>query len=201
MAMSEWLEMIEELESDGLEVARCGRTYQPDPTRGDGYWCGVHGVAKCRCELRRWGKFGAAGVLFFHRESQRFLLNERSHVIHHGGTWSTLGGALDRDESALEGALREASEECGEVPEDFELLAEVVSTTHGIEGSWTYSTFAVEVTEAFKPEAGDWESAGSAWLTLSEIATRKLHPGFRQTFPVLVAEMYAVGAFRQEVGR
>ena len=202
---SEATALIEELEAfladaDSTEtyVSRgTGKTYKANPDKGDGYWCPDHeGGCYRRCDSRRWGKFGAAGVLFFHRATGTFLLNQRSRAIHHGGSWSTLGGAIDRNETPYAGALREAAEEIGDLPETLTKRIEITATTEGKHSDWTYTTFVVEVEDRWTPEGGDWESIGNEWVTLSEIAVLRLHPGFKANFHTILAEMYRQGLFR-----
>jgi 8-oxo-dGTP pyrophosphatase MutT (NUDIX family) len=174
-----------------------GEVHKTNTDKGDGYWCGTHEFScSWKCQDRRWGKFGAAGVLFFHRESQTFLLNQRSKAIHHGGTFSTLGGAIDRNEEPFEGAMREAEEEIGHIPTSYWQMAAHEDTTSGMHSDWTYTTFVVEVEEQWTPESGDWESMGNEWVTVQDMATMPLHPSFKKMVPTLVAEMYHAGMFR-----
>lgn len=206
--IAEFAEIVEADEDfDGFEIhdeimtytARTsGKTYKANPDKGDGYWCSTHeGGCRRSCEDRRWGKFGAAGILFYHRETQTFLMNQRSKAIHFGGTWSTLGGAIDRNESPLDGAMREAEEEIGAVPPPTTVIAEHVSVTQGNASDWVYTTFVIEVGEQWTPEAGDWESMGNEWVTLNEMATLPLHAGFKASITELLAEMYYNGAFQR----
>lgn len=171
------------------------KVYKVDPNKGDGYWCPTHKHCTRQCDERRWGKYGAAGVLFFHRETGTFLLNQRSKAIHYGGTWSTLGGAIDRNEDAFDGAMREAEEEIGAIPAPYWQIAKQESVTQAGDDSWTYTTFVVEVTDQWEPESGDWESMDNAWVTVNDLATMKLHPGFKSSVHGLIAEMYQKGAF------
>lgn len=159
--------------------------------QGDGYWCPTH-LTECfrSCDQRRWGRFGAAGVLFRYVDTdgqQWFMLNQRSHAIHHGGTWSVLGGAIDGDETPIEGGLREAREEIGTIPADFSVLATV---TDNSAGGWTYTTIIVDVDRPFSPRRHDWESIGSAWFTLNQISVLRLHPAFRASFPAITRALY-----------
>lgn len=151
---------------------------------GDGYHCSEHGVSRFRCcEVAMWGKYGAAGILFVHKASERFFLTQRSAAIHFGGTWSIPGGAIDLDESAEEGARREVEEELG-----IGFEGTVVGVYEDTIGGWTYSTLIVEVDEMPMPRRFDWETMGAAWFTIPEMATIKLHPGFRKAFWKVVKE-------------
>jgi hypothetical protein len=80
------------------------------PASGDGFM-------RCSDGHVRWGIYGAAGVVFVIRETDgpRVMVQKRSQMAHEGGTWSCAGGALDQGEMPLEGALREASEEVGDI--------------------------------------------------------------------------------------
>lgn len=192
--------MTRELEDDDFSSWLMELEDTPKPTytvHGDGYWCPTH-TDGCdrRCDDRRWGKFGAAGILFFHRQSGTFLLNQRSAVIHFGETWSTLGGAINRDETPYAGALRESIEEIGNVPTEMKQIVVHENVTKGEDRDWTYTTFVVEVDEQFFPTKMDWESKDNAWVTLQEMASLPLHPGFRATISHLLAEMYRQGAWR-----
>lgn len=183
----EWLDFWTDLAIDrNLEEDAFGR--EPveviDVTvprlRGDGYWCQAHGSACFRlCEDRRWGRYGAAGVLFVHPESESFLLSLRSGSVHHGGTWAIPGGALDHGESAEEGARREVAEELG-LPEDFGRT--VAAYEDRVGDGWSYTTVVVEVDEMVDVAVSDWESEAVGWFTIREMATLRLHPGFRQSF-------------------
>lgn len=134
---------------------------------------------------RRWGLFGAAGVLVRHvgddntAEPQYFLARRSMHT-HLGGTWAIPGGALDQGETPLEGALREFDEEIG-VPlheHHFE-IAEVHEDDHG---GWSYWTLVVDVAEPFEPPTAlTWETAEVRWVRASELATLELFGAFRAT--------------------
>lgn len=167
---------------------RNGETLEFHTDSGDGYWCPTHqdGCFR-RCEDRRWGRFGAAGVLFVHKASGRIFLNQRSMAIHHGGLWSVLGGALDRGETAIEGALREAHEEMGMLPESSKVIG---SVTDSSAGGWSYTTVIVEVDDIFQPLRRDWESMGFGWFTVNELVGLRLHPSFKNSVHKVLAAMY-----------
>lgn len=68
------------------------------------------------CRTFHWGAYGAAGVLLVRRDTRpdgtprtRVLLQHRGWETDHGGTWALPGGALDLAETAVDGAIREAS--------------------------------------------------------------------------------------------
>ncbi len=133
----------------------------------------------------RWGVYGAAGVVFVVREAgstqPRLMLQKRSAFAHEGGTWSCAGGALDLGETPLEGALREAMEEVGEMPGTATLIGqyEFVPAT-----DWTYTTVVVEVEERFG-ESINFETDAVGWFTFDEVDTLPLHAGFASAWPHL----------------
>src|SRR5688572_22328411 len=72
---------------------------------------------------RRWGIYGAAGVLVRHvgDDGPRYFVALRSEWTHQGGTWAMPGGAIDQGESPVEAALREFTEEIGDLIGDYEV--------------------------------------------------------------------------------
>lgn len=132
----------------------------------------------------RWGRYGAAGVLFVHREvdGPRVMLQKRSQWAHEGGTWSVSGGALDVGETPTEGALREASEEIGDIPEH-RVLGEYVFAPAT---DWSYTTIVVEVAERFGYSA-NFETDGVGWFMPHEVDELALHAGFAAAWPALAS--------------
>lgn len=131
-----------------------------------------------------WGRFGAAGLLVWHRELG-VLLQLRAIWSHFGGTWGLPGGARKVDESAEDGAMREANEEAGVPRESLTVLfAEVFDR-----GFWSYTTVVAEATEAFTPVIGDAESEALDWVPLADVDRLPLHPGFAASWPALRAKL------------
>src|ERR1700760_4095649 len=101
----------------------------------------MSGWLKCPVHGRHWGVSGAAGLLPFAVTSSgvRVLLALRSEGTHQGGTWSTIGGAIDNEETPWEAALREASEE---VP-GLDLAGALAADSHeyGCVSGWAYPRF------------------------------------------------------------
>jgi 8-oxo-dGTP diphosphatase len=131
---------------------------------------------------RRWGRFGAAGVLVRHggNEEPVYFLARRSLSTHLGGTWAIPGGALDQGETPLEGALREFGEEIG-IPlheHGFE-IAEVYEDDHG---GWSYWTLVVDVDNRFDPpDTLTWETSEVRWVPASQLKSLELFGAFRAT--------------------
>ena len=127
-----------------------------------------------------WGRYGAAGLLVWHRELG-ILLQHRVGWSHFGGTWGLPGGARKEGEAAEAGALREANEEAG-VPAD---LVTVLFTSVLDLGYWTYTTVVVEASEPFEPVIGDAESVDLRWVPIDQVDLLPLHPGFAASWPSL----------------
>ena len=127
-----------------------------------------------------WGRFGAAGLLVWHRELG-ILLQHRAEWSHFGGTWGIPGGARKMNESALDAALREAAEEASVPPEELAVLHTSVVDL----GFWSYTTVVVEAGEAFTPVVADAESLSLEWIALQKVDELDLHPGFALAWPSL----------------
>jgi 8-oxo-dGTP diphosphatase len=141
------------------------------------------GFLQCSDGHVRWGVFGASGVVFVVRfpDGPRVMLQKRSQFAHEGGTWSCAGGALDAGEEPLAGALREASEEVGEIPDGINVLG---STVFAPADDWSYTTFVVEVPGEFGASM-NFETDAVAWDTPDDVERRPLHAGFAAAWPEL----------------
>ena len=129
---------------------------------------------------RRWGRFGAAGVLVRHVEGDDhwYFLARRSSYTHRGGSWAIPGGALDEGETPLEAALREFGEEIG-----VDLVDHVVATVHESDhGGWSYWTVVVDVAERFDPPTSlNWETSDVRWVRRAEVRDLELFDAFATT--------------------
>jgi 8-oxo-dGTP pyrophosphatase MutT (NUDIX family) len=143
------------------------------------------GFIRCSDGHVRWGVFGAAGVVFVVREADgpRVMLQQRSAFSHEGGTWSCAGGAIDEGESPLDAALREASEEVGDLPVDHRVIGEYVFRP-AID--WSYTTVVVDVDEQFGASI-NFETDAVEWVPLDVVEHRPLHAGFAAAWPHLRA--------------
>ncbi len=142
----------------------------------------------------RWGRFGAAGVVFVttHDDAAHVMLQLRSGFAHEGGTWSCAGGALDEGEHPYAGALREATEEVGPVPETHRLVGQFVFAPST---DWTYTTLVIEVEQTFG-ESINFETEAVAWIHIDHVDGKELHPGFAAAWPHLRGIIAADGALR-----
>jgi len=135
------------------------------------------GWTVCALGHRHWGRAGAAG-LFLHRDGAdgaEVLLQHRAAWSHHGDTWGTPGGALHATESAAQGALREAREELGLLPDDVVLGPRSVDD----HGGWAYTTVLARPARSLEPTdlRLDGESTGVAWIAVAALDDVPLHPG------------------------
>ncbi|SCX40273.1 ADP-ribose pyrophosphatase YjhB, NUDIX family [Klenkia marina] len=142
------------------------------------------GWTTCALGHRHWGLAGAAGLLV-HRAGPtgtEVLLQHRVEWSHHGGTWGTPGGALQPDESAVDGALREAGEELGLTAADLVLGVQSVDE----HGGWSYTTVLAVPAGPLDPAALrlNPESTAVAWLALDHPGV-ELHPGLAASLPGL----------------
>ena len=143
------------------------------PRSGDGFVTLADGS-------RRWGIFGAAGILLRHRDEAEpwYFLARRSMHCHQGGTWALPGGALNSDEDPLAGALREFNEEVGPVMPAFQ-LSDVHEDDHG---GWSYWTVIVDVDQRFEPPALlSWETDDARWFPSGDLHGVELFPALRAT--------------------
>ncbi|MEJ5946496.1 NUDIX domain-containing protein [Pseudokineococcus basanitobsidens] len=144
---------------------------------------------------RRWGRFGAAGLLLVdggarrrasgHAGGRAVLLQLRAGWTHLGGTWGVPGGALDSHEDAVAGALREAHEETGLDPAAVEVLDERVTADLG---TWRYTVVLARLradAPVQRPHAATAESDEVRWVALAHVADLPLHPGLATTWPGL----------------
>lgn len=141
------------------------------------------GFIRCGDGNVRWGIFGAAGVVFVVREHDgaRVMLQKRSAMAHEGGTWSCAGGALDQAELPYDGALREATEEVGDIPGSPVLLGEYIFRPSD---DWAYTTVVVEVAERFG-DSINFETDAVGWFTIDEADALTAHAGFAAAWPHL----------------
>lgn len=143
------------------------------------------GFIRCSDGHVRWGRFGAAGVLFVvdGDDGPHVMLQLRSGFAHEGGTWSCSGGALDLGESPLDGALREACEEVGIPDGPLTLLGQYVFEPAD---DWSYTTVVIGL-EARFGDSQNFETDAVDWVHIDHVDRRPLHPGFASAWPHLRA--------------
>jgi 8-oxo-dGTP diphosphatase len=147
---------------------------------GDGW---VH----CRDGQHRWGLFGAAGLLLWAPDPEGrplVLMQHRAAWTHHGNLWGMPGGARYRDETPIQTALREATEEAAVDADQVRVRGELVQHPGG--DSWSYTTVVADTTEPL-PVQSNHESAELAWVPKSAVTALNLHPAFAASWPALQA--------------
>lgn len=133
---------------------------------------------------RYWGRFGAAGLLV-HDAGRGVLLQHRAGWSHFGGTWGLPGGARHEGESAVDGALREASEEAAVPPDAVGILFTSVLDL----GFWSYTTVVARTLRRFEAHVADVESIELRWVPVTDIAEFPLHPGLERAWPALLERL------------
>jgi 8-oxo-dGTP diphosphatase len=147
---------------------------------GDGWVHGTDGV-------KRWGRFGAAGLLLRapdDRGDPLVLMQHRAPWTHNGDRWGLPGGARHSDESTAAAALREAAEEAGVDPDLVRVRGQQTDQPGG--DDWSYTTVIADATEPISVQPNQ-ESAELAWVPESEVEALDLHPAFALTWPGLRA--------------
>jgi 8-oxo-dGTP diphosphatase len=142
-----------------------------------------NGWVHCGHGHRHWGRHGAAGLLLLDRRAEGepvVLLQHRALWTASGGTWGVPGGARDSHESAATAALREAYEETGIRADCIRVGGELVDD----HGGWSYTTVLAALLAPVRLMPQE-ESAELAWVPLSRVPARELHPGFAATWPRL----------------
>ena len=135
----------------------------------------------CSDGRSRWGRFGAAGVVFVVQDDAgpEVLMQLRSNMAHEGGTWACPGGAIDQGETTFEAAMRESSEEVGDPPEPWLHVGDYVFAPAD---NWTYTTAVVVVPERFGASL-NFETTDVRWVPVDAVEELPLHAGFAASWP------------------
>jgi 8-oxo-dGTP diphosphatase len=131
--------------------------------------------ATCGNGHAHWGRRGAAGLLV--ARGGHALLQLRAGWSHQGGTWSIPGGAVERGESSVQAALREAEEELGLAADSIEVRGSYVATC----GGWTYETVMAVPLRTLEL-ANLAESNDHRWVPADNVDGLPLHPAFRSAW-------------------
>ncbi|MEJ3658136.1 NUDIX domain-containing protein [Actinomycetes bacterium KLBMP 9759] len=171
-----------------LVVNRTATLVDPAPQAGavDPVWSG-DGWTDCTCGEQHWGPHGAAGLLLTHKaaDGTRYvLMQHRSGMNQHAGTWGLPGGARGYREPAEQTAGREGREETGIRPSSYRVIGRYVDD----HGSWSYTWVLAESDSLLTPTT-DHESIEVRWVPVDEIETLDLHPGFAATWPTVRAAL------------
>lgn len=139
---------------------------------------------ECACGQRHWGPYGAAGLLLTTPGRDRVLLQRRPEDVHQGGSWACVGGAIERGESPIHAALREAAEEEGISAAVVRPFEEIVGTRHP-DWSYTYVLAETSTDEVPGGPSDSWESDGTEWHHVDAVEDLELHPAFAADWPEL----------------
>lgn len=146
------------------------------------------GWARCGLGHQHWGKYGAAGMLIFHRrpgEGTHVLLQQRNWWCSGALTWGLFGGGRRRGEDAVAAALRETAEEC--------TLSPRVLRIHGLvdddHGGWAYSTVVASADRMPKVAPASSETRKAAWVPLEKVSGLRLFEPFAVAWPRLATMM------------
>ncbi len=132
----------------------------------------------CSLGHLHWGAHSGAGLLLRYvprRGEPVYLLAERSRWVDEGGTWGIPGGAAHDGESPEAVARREAAEEIWPVP-GYRVTGIDVQDCGG---GWEFRIVRADVDEPFTAYAAR-ETDATGWFTLGQMATLRLHSGFRR---------------------
>ncbi|MEP7090356.1 MAG: NUDIX hydrolase [Nocardioidaceae bacterium] len=144
---------------------------------------------RCACGDRHWGPYGAAGLLLTDEHRTAVLLQLRSAHVLSPHTWALPGGALERGETPVEAALREAHEEAG-----IDVAAvDVTETMPGlVHPQWSYTYVLGTTSTTTLPHGGNWEVSRHAWVPTDQVAgTLALHPSLAADWPRILWTLQA----------
>ncbi|HET9255504.1 MAG TPA: NUDIX hydrolase [Pseudonocardiaceae bacterium] len=143
------------------------------------------GWVRCRDGQDRWGRFGAAGLLLRAPDAQRqplVLMQHRAPWTHHGDLWGLPGGARNRDETAVQTALREAAEEAALNPDQVRIRGQHVDHPGG--DAWSFTSVLADATEPLAVQPNP-ECTELAWIPEPAVSGLNLHPAFAADWPAL----------------
>ncbi|MBA0124939.1 NUDIX hydrolase [Haloechinothrix sp. YIM 98757] len=142
------------------------------------------GFVKCSCGRRHWGVHGAAGLLIVD-PARGVLLQRRAWWLHHGRTWAIPGGALRSTESAVQAAMREATEEAAVPREAVRFTASSIDD----HGTWSYTTVLAATRTRVSERISSAESAELSWIAPDEVDGYRLHRDFAAAWPELRGQL------------
>jgi 8-oxo-dGTP pyrophosphatase MutT (NUDIX family) len=154
---------------------------------------------RCPCGRRHWGTYGAAGIVL-RDGAGRLLMTHRSWFVHFPSTWAFPGGALERNETPVDAALRELDEEIGVPADAVTVVTTLTGTDHEI---WRYTyvianllpqwTRLGQMSGSQAPRMRlNFETQAVSWVSPADMAALRLHPDLATDLPALHAALGAV---------
>jgi 8-oxo-dGTP pyrophosphatase MutT (NUDIX family) len=123
--------------------------------------------------LRYADKQPSAGMLFYCPEDKTILLTKRSMEMNSPGTWDIPGGRSDEDdESSIDTATREVTEEITHLPKKKKLLGKHALPTPGGGNQYIIYVYAISAEEKKKwtPKIQlDYESEKFKWVPYDKV--------------------------------
>jgi 8-oxo-dGTP diphosphatase len=140
---------------------------------------GGDGWVQCCDGQRRWGRFGAAGLLLRAPDAlgrPLVLMQHRAPWTHYGDLWGMPGGARHSDETPAQTALREAAVD----PDRVRVRGAVVEHPGG--DAWSFTTVVADAVEPLSVRPNQ-ECTELAWVPEPEVSALDLHPAFAASWP------------------
>ena len=139
-----------------------------------------------------------AGILFTCEEDGTLLLILRSKKVNDPNVWGLPGGGVRREgednqnETNLEGAKREATEELGCLPKSMKYITHVADKKK----DFTYTTYVYNLSLKDKKDWSkkielDWENSDWKWFKVDELPT-KLHYGMESLHDLLADKGFEI---------
>jgi len=121
----------------------------------------------------------SCGSLILCTSTNRYLFLLRDDG-RYPNTWGLVGGKVEKNESVLQGLVREIKEELGGEIKGAKILPIEQYTSDN--GKFIYHTFLIKVDEEFIPTLNN-EHKGYCWVPL-ENYPKPLHPGVYRTIKI-----------------
>jgi 8-oxo-dGTP diphosphatase len=136
------------------------------------------------------GKLGA-GIIF--TDGKQLLLLKRADGDHRG-KWGQPGGEVEPGETAIDAAIREAQEECGNF--DGYRIGEFEEK----DGLHRWTTFLYKIKKPFACALSKEHSAFK-WFDLDKLKSADLHPKFKENLPAYLKminrKFQSLGSFKE----
>jgi len=112
--------------------------------------------------------------------SHEFLQMRRAADDYMGGTWQLVRGGIESDETAIEAALREMSEECGMTPREFYRLGSVESYYTAIDDTLWHAVAFCAVVDRQQPVKLNAEHDAFRWISREQMPGHTMWASERQ---------------------